>query len=405
MFDPVRILARCDSLAAITATPGAITRVNLTPQHAEANRLVAAWMAEAGLKPHVDAAGNVIGERAGGAAGAKALVLGSHLDTVRNAGRYDGILGVVLAIEVAAVLKETPLPFPLVVAGFADEEGTRFGASLIGSRAFAGTFDPAWLVRRDADGVSIAEAMRAFGLDPQRAGDAAMPPDGVRAYLEVHIEQGPLLEEKGLPVGVVTAICGSTRKRYHVSGVAGHAGTVPMPLRHDALAGAAEIALAAERVAREAGIVATVGCFEVLPGAVNVIPGAATFSLDIRSAENSRRLAVLAGLEAEIAAIAARRGLAVSAEMLDESSATPCDPGLRDTFAAAIAAEGLPVEGLPSGAGHDGTALAPIAPIAMLFVRCAGGVSHSPDEAISGDDAAIAARVLHRTVLALAARG
>lgn len=402
MFDPAPILARCDALAALTEIPGQVCRTYLSPPHAEANRVVGAWMAEAGLTPRVDAVGNLIGIHRSANPSAKTLVLGSHLDTVRDAGKYDGILGVILALAVAERLREVDLPFSLAVVGFAEEEGVRFCTALIGSRAFSGSFEAGWLARRDADGVSLEDAMRGFGLEPAQVGAAAMPPEEILGYLEVHIEQGPVLEAKGLPVGVVSAICGATRKRYRLAGAAGHAGTVPMELRRDALAGAAEIILAVERIAKAAGVVATVGCLDVAPGAINVIPGAVRFTLDLRAAEDARRVAACAEVDAEIARVAAARGLAVEAETLHDAPSAPCDPALRAAFAAAVSAEGLAVETLASGAGHDAMAVAAIAPSAMVFVRCAGGISHSPAEAVTADDVAVAARVLHRAVLRLA---
>ncbi|MEA1833157.1 allantoate amidohydrolase [Methylobacterium durans] len=402
----VGIQARLDALAAISAEAGALTRVYLSPEQARADALVGAWMREAGLSPRLDAAGNLIGRVEGRAPGGPALVLGSHLDTVRDAGRYDGPLGVLTALAcVAAWLREDgPPPFAVEVVGFADEEGTRFCSTLIGSRAFAGRLDPALLAATDAAGISLAEALRTFGLDPDRIGEASRRPGDILGYLELHIEQGPMLEGTGLPVGAVTAISGATRLAVTLRGEAGHAGTVAMAGRRDALAGAAECVLAVEaRCRAEADLVGTVGAIEVRPGAVNVIPGEARFSLDLRAPDDARRVSALADIEAAWRAIADRRGLGLATTRTHEAAATPCDPRLTEAVAEAIAAEGHPVLRLPSGAGHDGMAVAALAPIAMIFVRCRGGISHNPAEFASLPDIEVGARVMLRTLRALAA--
>ncbi len=391
------IQARLDALAAISAEEGAITRVYLSPEQARANALVMGWMREAGLSARLDAAGNVIGRLEGPEPGGPALVIGSHLDTVRDAGRYDGPLGVVTGIACLAALAEEGirLPFAVEVVGFADEEGTRFNATLLGSRAFAGRLDPTVLATQDADGISIAQALRAFGLDPDRIGEAARPPGDLLGYIEWHIEQGPMLERAGLPVGVVTGISGATRLAVTLEGEAGHAGTVAMEGRRDALAGAAECVLAVEARCRgEAGLVGTVGRIAAFPDAVNVIPGRVAFSLDLRAPEDGQRRAALAEIETLWHDIAARRGLTLSMTRTHEAPAVPCDPALTGRIAEAVAARGWPVLRLPSGAGHDGMAIAPIAPIAMLFVRCRGGISHNPAEYAALPDIEAGAQVL-----------
>lgn len=398
------LLARCDALAALTEEPGRLTRTYLTPRHAEANALVAEWMTAAGMAVRVDPLGNLIGRYEGARPGAPAVVIGSHLDTVRDAGRYDGMLGVVTGIAVVEALHRAGrrLPVAVEVTGFGDEEGVRFGATLIGSRALAGTLDAAVLDTPDRDGIPLRDALAAFGCDPARWQQAARRPEELRAYLEVHIEQGPELERLGLPVGVVTAIAGATRRAVTLTGMAGHAGTVPMDGRRDALAGAAEAVLAVESVGRDHGVVATVGRIEALPGAVNVIPGAARFTVDLRAADDAARAAALADLDGRLVAIAARRGLGLAQEPLHENAATPCDPALMAAFAAAVARAGLPVHRLMSGAGHDAMAMAAVTPVAMLFVRCAGGISHNPAESITAADAGTAAAVLLDTLLQLA---
>lgn len=400
-LDPGRILARCDALARCSEQADGLTRVFLSPEQRAASDLVTAWMREAGMEPRIDAIGNVIGRYEGDTSGRPCLMLGSHLDTVRDAGKYDGMLGVVTAIECVADLhtRGRRLPFAVEVVGFADEEGVRFSVTLSGSRALAGTFDRTVLDRTDAAGATMRDALLGFGLDPERIGDAARKSDEVLAYVELHIEQGPVLESCGLPVGVVTAINGGSRLWVEVAGMAGHAGTVPMGLRRDALAAAAECALAVERIAsRIADVVATVGRIEAHPGAVNVIPGKARFSLDARAPSDETRQQAVAAMRTEFDAIAARRGVAISAAPVWDARTAACSPLLQQQLAAAIRAEGFPAHHLPSGAGHDGMSVCAIAPIAMLFVRCAGGISHNPAEEVTLSDVGIGARVLLRFV-------
>lgn len=396
-----KIMDRIDALAAISETPDALTRRYLTPEHRRANDLVSGWMREAGMTVREDAAGNLIGRYEGEREGLPALALGSHLDTVVNAGRFDGMLGVVAAIacveEIARAGRR--LPFAIEVIAFGDEEGTRFSAALLGSRAVAGTFDRNLLTLVDDDGVSMADAMRSFGLDPDRLGDTARGPGELVAYVEIHIEQGPILERADLAVGVVTSIAGATRTIVTLTGEAGHAGTVPMDLRRDALAGAAEAILAVEQTCgNEAGLVGTVGRIDARPGAVNVIPAEVSFSIDIRSPDDGIRHARIASVRDAIGAIGQRRKLGVAFETVYETPSTPCAPDLVKHLANAVAQEGIrPVE-LTSGAGHDAVAMADLVDVAMLFVRCAGGISHSPEESVTSGDAATAARVLLRFV-------
>nr|WP_199175651.1 allantoate amidohydrolase [Telmatospirillum siberiense] len=401
----ISVLARSDALARITETPGMITRTYLTAQHAEANRLVGGWMGEAGMRVCADAAGSVIGRYDGLRPDAPTVILGSHLDSVRNAGRYDGILGVLLGLAAVEHLHTAGrrLPFAIEVIGFGEEEGVRFGTSLIGSHALAGDFDPAWLDIRDEAGVSLAAAMTKFGLDPQAVGQAARRKGDILAYLEAHIEQGPVLESLNLPVGVVTAICGATRRRFRIKGMAGHAGTVPMGQRRDALAAAAEMVLAVERIAREKGVVGTVGRLAVEPDAVNVIPGAVTFTIDVRAEQDADRLDALAAIDRTFGEIAETRGLSWTGETFHQSPSVHCAPHLRALFAETIEAQGMPVHALPSGAGHDAMAIASLAPVAMLFIRCAGGISHNPAEAVLAEDVDLALRVLSDTLERLAA--
>ena len=400
-MDARRIMARCDALARLSELPGGLTRVYLSAEQRAANELVLGWMREAGMDARLDAIGNCVGRYEGERPGLPCLMMGSHLDTVRDAGRYDGMLGVVTPIECVHALHAAGrrFPFAIEVVGFADEEGVRFGTTFLGSRAVAGTFRQDALQAVDKDGMTLADAMRGFGLDPARVGEAAHPRGSVLAYAEIHIEQGPVLESRGLPVGAVTAINGATRYAMEAEGMAGHAGTVPMNLRQDALAAAAECVLAVEaRCSREPELVGTVGKLETLPGAMNVIPGRVRFSLDLRAPRDAQREAAVADLLAEMNRICGRRRVAFRATRMHDEPVAACAPWVQESIGAAIAAEGFPVHKLPSGAGHDGMAMQAIADIGMLFVRCRSGISHNPAEAISEEDAGIGARVLHRFI-------
>jgi allantoate deiminase len=396
-----RILERCDALARLSEAPDRLTRTSLSKEQRAANELVLGWMREAGMSARLDAIGNVVGRYEGTRSGSPCLMLGSHLDTVRDAGKYDGMLGVIAAIECVGALgaRGVRLPCAIEVVGFSDEEGVRFGASLIGSRAIAGKLDPKVLDYCDAQGISLRDALAQFGLDPNRVGDAARRPGDVLAYAELHIEQGPVLETEGLPVGVVTAINGASRLAVDIVGMAGHAGTVPMTLRRDALAAAAECVLAVEsHCVRGSELVGTVGRLEVAPGAINVIPGDVRFTVDIRAPRDAERERAIAEVETAIRSIGARRGVQIGIQSLDVGRTTVCAPWLQQRIGDAIAAEGLPVRRLPSGAGHDGMSIVELADIGMLFVRCKAGVSHNPLESITAEDAALSARVFLRFI-------
>jgi allantoate deiminase len=362
-------------------------------------------MREAGMDIRVDAVGNLRGRAEGSVPTAPLLLLGSHLDSVRDAGRYDGPLGILVAIEVVDRARENhrALPFPVEVLAFADEEGLRFQTTYLGSCALAGSFDPAYLDLVDADGIHLREAIGTFGGNPGALADAVLRPGEARAYIEVHIEQGPYLESVAAPVGVVTAIAGQTRILTAFLGEAGHAGTVAMHLRRDPLPAAAEIVLAAEDLARETpGLLATVGTIEVIPGASNVIPSQARFSLDVRHPEDAVRTDAVSVLERRMHELAATRSLGVEWRIARDHPAVPCDTSLAARLAEAVAAAGLPVERLPSGAGHDAVVMSEIVPVAMLFVRCAGGISHHPAESVMTSDVAAAFDVLDRFVNMLA---
>src|SRR3954468_4949506 len=369
-----RVLARADELAAFTEEPGRITRPLATPALAQAMARLRDWMDEAGLETRSDALGNLAGRR-----GPAGLIIGSHLDSVADAGRYDGILGVLVGL---AVVEELDVPVELVA--FADEEGLRFQSTFLGSRAFVGRLEPGELELRDPDGITLREAIGADAVAPLYDGTA-------RAYFEVHIEQGPVLESEDLPLAVVTAIAGQTRFNLAFEGHAGHAGTTPMPLRRDALAAAAEFVLAAERAAREEpALVATVGELDIPHGACSVIPGHVHATLDIRHQDDAVRERAISALQDEAAAIGARRGVSVGWSLIAEHGATPCTPALVEPLGQAVRATGVAVHELPSGAGHDAVTMASVTDIAMLFVRCAGGISHHPDEAVTENDVALA---------------
>jgi allantoate deiminase len=402
-LDAQRVWDRCAELARHSELAGGLTRVFLSAQQRAVDDLVLDWMRDAGMAARLDAMGNCVGRYEADTPGRPCLMLGSHLDTVRDAGRYDGMLGVVSAIECVRALAHggVRLPFAVEVVGFGDEEGVRYGSTLLGSRAVAGTFDPALLDKVDQDGIALRDALASFGLDPARHADAARAASDVLAYAELHIEQGPVLEAQGLPVGVVTAINGGNRFAVEIAGMAGHAGTVPMGLRRDALVAAAECVLATERIAASLpDIVGTVGRIEALPGAMNVIPGRVKFSLDVRAPTDARRRAAVDAIRTEFDGIAQRRGVSLSIAPLWEAKTAPCAPDLQRQFAAAIADAGVRVHHLPSGAGHDGMALIDIAPIGMLFVRCTGGISHNPAEAVTLADIASGLDVLARFIIA-----
>lgn len=391
------ILRQADVLAAITEEPGRITRTYLTPQHREAGELIAGWMRDAGMEAGFDPLGNVVGRYRGEREDAPVLVTGSHMDSVVDAGRYDGLFGILSPIACVADLnaRGKRLPFRFEIVAFGDEEGVRFGVSMIGSRALAGRFDYSALERRDTNGVSLREALVGFGGDP--AAIAGLQRTDLAAYVESHIEQGPVLLNEGLAVGVVTSIAGGTRVRVRVEGVAGHAGTVPMPGRQDALAAASEMVLAVERHCAERAdtLVGTVGKLAVAGGgAINVIPGNVEFTVDLRSGDDAKRRAALDAVEAAYRAIAERRRVRVAWEPFLELAAAPCDPRLQAQWARSIEANGVTPRYLPSGAGHDAMEFAPVAPMAMLFVRCGnGGISHNPNETMTAEDADLATRV------------
>lgn len=396
-FGP-QVMDWAETLGAISDTDEGLTCAYMTAAHQRTASQLAEWMRAAGMDTHIDAVGNVVGRYAAAQADARVLMTGSHYDTVRNGGKYDGRLGILLPIALAQYLNERGerLPFHLEVVGFAEEEGVRFRSTFLGSSAMTGRFDSALLEQRDSDGVSIRAALEAAGHDPSAIPTLARSPDSLLGFVEVHIEQGPVLLERGLPVGVVTAIAGSSRYLVELSGVASHAGTTPMDMRRDAAAAAAEIVLLVEaRCSGRESLVGTVGQLEVPLGSVNVIPGQCRLSLDIRAASDEERLAAVDDILAGISAICARRGIGEKLWKLVEADAAPCSPRLMDMLGAAIEDAGLPRFDLLSGAGHDAMEMAKITEVAMLFARCGnGGISHNPLETMTADDAEVAGEVL-----------
>jgi len=405
MTSAAEVLARCAELDRYSAHRSYLERVYLSPQHAAANAAAADWMAKAGLRTWQDAAGNQLGRREGREPGLPALLLGSHLDTVPDAGSYDGMLGVIMAIAVVERLGDRidDFPFAVEVVGFSDEEGTRFGKALLGSCAAGGTWDEDWWELRDKNGVTLHTAFREFGLDPRRVGDAARRPDELIGYLEAHIEQGPYLEEADASLGYVTTIAGARRFKLSIVGEARHAGGTPYPRRRDALVGAAEAITTIERLAKASGCIATVGRIEVMPGAVNVIPGRADFSLDLRAETDQDRDAMWATMSADLEMLCEARNLELRVVETHRAPSMPCAPWLTDAVVDGIRSTGdAEPLGLWSRAGHDGMAIGAVTDIGMLFVRCFDGISHHPDEGVREVDVAAGLDAFERTVLSLA---
>ena len=397
------ILDRAAALAAHSDMEDGLTCAYLTPAHRRAQAQLVQWMEAAGMTVRVDAIGNVIGRYAADPALAapKVLMTGSHFDTVRNGGRYDGRLGILLPIAVVGALHAAGirLPYHFEIVGFAEEEGLRFKTSFLASSVLAGRFDPALLDRVDPDGVTMREALAQSGLpgagslDALRA--AAVDPATLAGFVEVHIEQGRVLLNRDLALGIVTQIAGSSRFQVRVEGLASHAGTTPMDMRRDAAAGAAEMILLVEsRCAQVPTLVGTVGQLQVPNGSSNVIPAACVFSMDIRAGEDGIREAAITDIVMGIERIAARRGLTATVERVTPVNNAPCARWLMDQFGAVLRKRGLEAFERPSGAGHDAMMMQRMTDVAMLFVRCGnGGISHNPLETITVEDAQLAAEV------------
>jgi len=415
------VMQRLEALGQISEETGRLTRTFCSPAMRRANDLAGAWMREAGLAVRVDAIGNLIGHYAAETPGpqtkddkpspsseSKVLLLGSHLDTVRDAGKFDGPLGVLTAIACVQRLHQhqVRLPFSIEVIGFADEEGVRYQSAYLGSHALAGALSHEDLRRTDAEGVTMAEAMRQFGGNPEALASVRLEPGKLVGYVEVHIEQGPVLEQKGLAVGVVIAIAGQTRAKVTFTGRAGHAGTTPMNLRRDALCAAAQFILAVEALARRRdGLAATVGEICALPGAGNVIPGEVRLSIDVRHPEDEAREAACHELRERAAKITEERNLRLNWQVVHQIAAVACDRRLSGLLSEAVSRHQSELVLLPSGAGHDAAALSAITPVAMLFVRCKDGLSHHPNESAQIEDVRTAIEVLHDFIHLLGGQG
>lgn len=384
------VIRRCRTIASFTEEPGCTTRTFLSEPMRPVHRELSDWMSAAGMEVSVDAAGNLRGLYPGTPPTAPRLFIGSHLDTVPHAGAFDGVLGVVMGIALVHMLAPRRLPFGIEVVGFSEEEGVRFGVPFIGSRALAGTLDDGLLDRPDVNGTTVRQAIASFGLDPSRIAEARYKAP-VAGYLEFHIEQGPVLEASARPLGVVRRIVGQSRAEVAFDGLAAHAGTTPMDLRRDALAGAAEWISAVERIANQISeLVATAGRISVLPGAANVVPARCVMTLDLRHPDDAARADSFERLRSTAHEIATRRELRLDWRTYLDQPATDMSSALVDLLARAVAATGTPPLVMSSGAGHDAMVLAAHMPTAMLFVRSPGGISHHPDEAVEEEDVAAA---------------
>ncbi len=409
MIDSERLWRRLSELGEIgTQESGGITRLSFSDAERAAKDKVASYMEEARLSVYEDAVGNLFGRREGRNPGAPVVLIGSHVDSVYSGGNFDGPLGVLAGVEALQTMQEQGLELehPVEVVAFTDEEGARFSFGMIGSRAIAGALSPEELRHEDSDGVSIAEAMRSRGLDPERVAEAARPEGSVKAYVELHIEQGRVLENEGLSVGVVTGIAGPLWVRVSLTGETGHAGTTPMDLRRDALAAAAEVMGVIEQEAARTGTtVGTVGQIEAKPGGINIIPGQVEFSLDLRDIDEKVRDGVEERIFEGTREACRKRGVGMETEELQRMPPVPCSEAVREAMKRACGEVGVRPFALPSGAGHDGMHLAELCPIGMLFVRSKDGISHNPAEWSSKEDCAAGAGVLYQTVLELADGG
>lgn len=403
-----RTMQRCDDLARDSEEENRLTRRFCTPALAAAHRRVQRWFEAASLHSRVDAAANLIGssaepEKSFKETGRKRLLLGSHLDTVPGAGRYDGILGVLIALAAVESLEGVELPFDLEVVGFSDEEGTRYRSPYLGSRAIAGTFDMSLLTRPDQDGITLATALQIFGCDPNNLSSAAYDPESILGFFESHIEQGPLLEAEENPIGLVTAFAGQTRMLCRFVGKTGHAGTVPMTMRNDAGLAASRFHVALNDYTLSVdGLRATMGFLHFLPGASNVIPGRADFNIEIRHADDNVRSSSVEKIIEAGNAVAKESGTELEIIEREDQPAVLTDDRLCEALAASIQGAGHTVREMVSGAGHDSVVMAGLTPTATLFLRNPGGVSHHPDEQVDVQDVAVAIEILARTICELA---
>ena len=401
-----RIMQRIHELAVISEEADGVTRTFGTPAFLQGRALVQGWCEAAGLRTRLDGIGNLRARLVSSTPLAKTFVLASHIDTVVNAGKFDGPLGVLMGLDLLEQLlaKQAPLPFHVELIAFSDEEGVRFHTTYLGSTVVAGSFDHGWLTREDAGGISLARALETMEADTARLADDAIPADDWLGYFEMHIEQGPVLWEREIPVALVTAIAGQMRVELTFTGMAGHAGTVPMNMRQDALCAAAEFVLIAEQFALShgQGLVATVGKLSLRQSASNVIPGEVTCSLDLRSPDAAQLAEAYAVLQAYTEALATQRHVALAWNLVQQTAPAACDPGLNETLAEAIADAGHEVVALVSGAGHDAVPISAVAPVTMMFIRCYKGISHNPLENVEPADLAAAIEVADRFLARLA---
>jgi allantoate deiminase len=409
MVDGDRLWRRLSELAEIGQSgSGGVTRLSFTDEERAAKDLVASFMEEAGLAVREDAVGNLFGRREGRDPDAPAVLVGSHVDSVYNGGDFDGPLGVLAGVEVVQAMEEDGVQTdrPVEVVAFTDEEGARFSFGMIGSRALAGRLSSGDLEHQDGGGLSVAQAMRDYGLDPEHIGNARRGQDSLAAYLELHIEQGRVLEAEDLPAGTVTGIAGPVWLRFSLQGESGHAGATPMDRRHDALAAAAEIVGAVEEEASStSSAVGTVGQIEARPGGINIIPGRVDFSVDLRDIDVAVRDGVEGRIRERAEEVCARRGVELGIEELQRLDPAPCSEEVRTVISEACEEVGIRSHSLPSGAGHDGMHLASLCPMGMIFVRSKDGISHNPEEWSSKEDCEAGCNVLYRSVLGLAGRG
>jgi allantoate deiminase len=399
-----RILERCEQLGRCSEDPSRLTRTFCCPAMSQVHQQLTEWMTLAGMECRVDALGNLIGRANGSTAASPVFMIGSHLDTVIDAGKYDGPLGVLLGLGVAELLCESgiELPFALEVIGFCEEEGVRFNTPFLGSRAVAGSFSADLLDLTDANGISVKSALDAFGVDASKWRTAEYPVQTLLGFLEPHIEQGPVLEQAGLPVAVVSAIAGQTRATFVFSGQAGHAGTIPHEFRKDALAAAAEFIGGVERIGQNTdGLFATIADISVWPNVSNVVAGRTQARLDLRHVDDAQRLTAFDQIQQLAADISERRGLAWEIEACQQQPAVPMDKSLSRRLSESIKAAAIQVHEMPSGAGHDAVMMARRTPTSMLFLRCRGGVSHHPDESVDVKDIAVGLDILVRMVTSL----
>ena len=395
------VMSRCDELAACSDDTHRISRLFLSPAMQKAHQRITSWMEDAGMEARVDDAGNLFGHKS--SACKQTVLVGSHLDSVPGGGKYDGVLGVLIALSVAELMREESLPFRLEVVGFSEEEGVRFRMPYLGSMALTGLFQEDWLDRTDSDNLSMREVIRRFGLDAEQIQTAQYSPEQVIAYVEPHLEQGPMLESADRSVGVVSGIAGQTRMQWEFVGTAGHAGTTPMLGRSDALAMAAELVSEVNRIGRQTkGLRATVGEINVFPNAPNVIPGRVRFSLDVRHMDDLVRERALNDMTAIGKQIAKSSSGSFVVLEQNSQSAVAMDQTVSETLAESARACGHQPLQLFSGAGHDAVIVAKRFPAAMLFLRHPGGVSHHPDERVDREDVAVAIEVMCQFVRKLA---